>query len=91
MLCCTMLCPVMLYSTRLYSSAAQPLHSRIALNCLILEDASFEWMGESANDYAGATIAGPAIIEEPTTTIVVYPGTQAAVSDAGNYVLKPQA
>jgi N-methylhydantoinase A len=40
---------------------------------------------------AGATIAGPAIIEEPTTTIVVYPGTQAAVSDAGNYVLKPQA
>lgn len=39
----------------------------------------------------GAVIAGPAIIEEPTTTIVVYPGMQAAVSKAGNYVLKHQA
>ncbi len=39
----------------------------------------------------GGLIAGPAIIEEPTMTIVVYPGTQAAVSDAGNYVLNNQA
>ena len=30
---------------------------------------------------------GPAIIEEPTTTVVVYPGTTARVSDAGNYIL----
>ena len=39
---------------------------------------------------AGAMIAGPAIIEEPTTTIVVYPAMQASVSNAGNYVLKHQ-
>jgi N-methylhydantoinase A len=36
----------------------------------------------------GDTIAGPAIIEEPTTTIVVYPQTSAHVSPAGHYILK---
>ncbi len=35
----------------------------------------------------GAVVAGPAIIEEPTTTVVVYPGMRASVSAAGNYVL----
>ena len=30
---------------------------------------------------------GPAIIEEPTTTIVVYPGMSATISGAGNYLL----
>ncbi|MXN17732.1 hydantoinase/oxoprolinase family protein [Pseudooceanicola sp. GBMRC 2024] len=36
----------------------------------------------------GAEIAGPAIIEEPTTTIVVDPGMTGHLSDAGNYVFK---
>jgi N-methylhydantoinase A len=36
----------------------------------------------------GAQIAGPAIIEEPTTTIVVYPNLSARLSSAGNYILK---
>ena len=36
----------------------------------------------------GATLEGPAIIEEPTTTIVIYPGMSARVSDAGNYLLR---
>jgi len=35
----------------------------------------------------GARIAGPAIIEEPTTTIVVTPGLSAELSAAGNYIL----
>ena len=35
----------------------------------------------------GADIEGPAIIEEPTTTIVVYPGLSARLSVAGNYIL----
>ena len=35
----------------------------------------------------GSKIFGPAIIEEPTTTIVVYPGMAAEVSPAGNYIL----
>lgn len=35
----------------------------------------------------GAAIAGPAIIEEPTTTIVVPPGFSARLSAAGNYIL----
>jgi N-methylhydantoinase A len=36
----------------------------------------------------GAFIAGPAIIEEPTTTIVVYPRMSASVSSSGHYILK---
>ena len=36
----------------------------------------------------GDFIAGPAIIEEPTTTIVVYPATSAHVSPSGHYILK---
>ncbi len=35
----------------------------------------------------GAEIKGPAIIEEPTTTIVVYPRLSAVLSAAGNYIL----
>jgi len=41
--------------------------------------------GETLN--IGAEIAGPAIIEEPTTTIVVYPGMSARLSAAGDYIL----
>ena len=36
----------------------------------------------------GAHIAGPAIIEEPTTTLVVYPGMAARLSTANNYLLE---
>ena len=36
---------------------------------------------------AGTRLQGPAIIEEPTTTVVVYPGMAAEVSDSGNYLL----
>lgn len=35
----------------------------------------------------GTRLSGPAIIEEPTTTVVVFPGMAAEVSDAGNYLL----
>ena len=35
----------------------------------------------------GTTVCGPAIIEETTTTIVVYPGMSATISGAGNYRL----
>jgi N-methylhydantoinase A len=37
---------------------------------------------------AGARIDGPAIIREPTTTVVVYPGSSALVTPYGNYVLE---
>ncbi len=36
----------------------------------------------------GAHIMGPAIIEEPTTTIVVYAGGYADLTAAGNYLLR---
>jgi len=36
----------------------------------------------------GQRVAAPAVIEETFTTIVVYPGWQATVDDAGDYVLE---
>jgi N-methylhydantoinase A len=36
---------------------------------------------------AGQTIAGPAIVEEPFTTIVLYPGQRAKVDALGNYLI----
>lgn len=35
----------------------------------------------------GQHITGPAIIQEPTTTLVVYPGMATEVSGSGNYIL----
>ncbi|MGW3954759.1 hydantoinase/oxoprolinase family protein [Streptomyces sp. NPDC004752] len=35
----------------------------------------------------GQFVAGPAIIQEPTTTLVVYPGMSTEVSASGNYIL----
>jgi N-methylhydantoinase A len=39
----------------------------------------------------GHKVAGPAIIEEPFTTIVVYPGQRATVDRFGNYVIEAGA
>jgi len=36
---------------------------------------------------AGGIVTGPAIIEEPTTTVVVYPGMSATLTPSGNYLL----
>jgi N-methylhydantoinase A len=36
---------------------------------------------------AGAIVAGPAIIEEVTTTIVIEPGWTAALHESGSYVI----
>ena len=36
---------------------------------------------------AGASIAGPAIIEEVTTTIVIEPGWTAKLDASGSYVI----
>jgi N-methylhydantoinase A len=35
----------------------------------------------------GDVVDGPAVIREPTTTLVVYPGSRVSVSPLGNYVL----
>jgi N-methylhydantoinase A len=43
---------------------------------------------KSINIEPGVTITGPAIVEEPTTTLVVYPGMSALVSADGNYLLR---
>ena len=37
----------------------------------------------------GNILHGPAIIEEETTTIVVFPGWQAELQDPGMYVMRP--
>jgi N-methylhydantoinase A len=36
----------------------------------------------------GTRISGPAIVREPTTTVVVYPGSTATVTPLGNYLLE---
>ena len=38
---------------------------------------------------AGAVVEGPAIIEEDTSTLVVYPGAIARVSPGGRYIVTP--
>ncbi|GAB4066780.1 hydantoinase/oxoprolinase family protein [Ancylobacter sonchi] len=43
---------------------------------------------KAADIAPGLVIAGPAIVEEPTTTLVVYPGMSAEVSASGNYLLR---
>jgi N-methylhydantoinase A len=35
----------------------------------------------------GETVSGPAIVEEPTTTVVVHPGWLLAVTDTGDYTM----
>jgi len=40
---------------------------------------------------AGMRIEGPAIIREPTTTVVVYPGSAATITRLGNYLLEVDA
>ncbi len=37
---------------------------------------------------AGTHIEGPAVVREPTTTIVVYPGSSVTVTPLGNYLLE---
>jgi N-methylhydantoinase A len=39
----------------------------------------------------GARIDGPAIVEEPTTTLVVYPGMRVQMTGLGNYLLDVDA
>lgn len=44
------------------------------------------WHGEDLSP--GTVIDGPALIVEPTTTVVVYPGMRARVSPLGSYLLE---
>ena len=41
---------------------------------------------QSSDLQPGFKIIGPAIVEEPTTTLVVFPQTSTTVSGAGNYI-----
>ena len=36
----------------------------------------------------GTRLAGPTIVREPTTTVVVYPGSSVTVTPLGNYLLE---
>ena len=52
------------------------------------------WQDVAVYDYAqlgrDSTIDGPAIVEAPTTTVVVPPGTAATVDELGNLVIRYQ-
>ncbi|MGY8844284.1 MAG: hydantoinase/oxoprolinase family protein, partial [Gammaproteobacteria bacterium] len=45
------------------------------------------FLGQNLN--VGALISGPAIIEEPTSTLVITPGSTVKVSAGGRYILTP--
>lgn len=57
-------------------------------------DARTGWQDVPAYDYRvltrGSTLSGPAIVEAPTTTVVVPPGTSAVVDSLGNLVIRYQ-
>ena len=42
---------------------------------------------KSNNLFPGMIIKGPCIIEEPSTTVVVFPGMSATVSNNNHYIL----
>ena len=66
-------------------SAQTPGHSR---TCYFGGDAAIDTpIFKPAELKTGMVISGPAIVEEPTTTLVVYPGMSAEISGAGNYIL----
>lgn len=65
--------------------AQAPDHSR---TCFFGGDAGVDTpIFKPADLRTGMVISGPAIVEEPTTTLVVYPGMTAKISGAGNYIL----
>jgi N-methylhydantoinase A len=43
---------------------------------------------EGATLAGGAEVIGPALIEEPTTTIVIHPGARCHVTALGNYLVE---
>ena len=66
-------------------AAPTPDHSR---TCYFGGDAAIDTpIFKPADLKTGMIISGPAIVEEPTTTLVVYPGMSAETSGAGNYIL----
>ena len=66
-------------------SAPTPVKTRSAN---LGQDFALTPVFDGAAMVAGNALAGPAIIEETFTTIVVYPGWSAIVDDAGDYELR---
>jgi N-methylhydantoinase A len=68
------------------NTEAKPSSSR---NCFFGSSAPVKTAVFKPSDIGpGNLIVGPAIVEEPTTTLVIYPGMSAQVSDYGNYLLR---
>ena len=85
---------------RLTAALQRPPLKSLAVNdqtqgvARLTRDASFPGFGRVAtprylgeNLHPGTVINGPAIIDESTTTVVVYPGASATVTPLGNYLL----
>ena len=49
--------------------------------------AYFRELGGGEGLLGGARMEGPAIVQEPTSTLVVLPGSRATVSRWGNYLI----
>lgn len=74
---------------RTYDVAAKRLGEPLAVRTCYFGDAGVVEtpVFKPAQLEPGTRLRGPAIIEEPTTTLVVFPGMSAEVSDTGNYLL----
>ena len=88
---------------RLIAEMDKPPHAHAELNTSSKFDADrtvsayFSDKGQCQTPvYVGADlpekseIVGPAIIEEPTTTVVIYPDSIARVTAGGHYLLTPK-
>lgn len=79
--------PAPVEATSLASTGTHPQHSR--RNCFFGAATPVATPIYKAIDISpGLRIDGPAIIEEPTTTLVVFPGMSATMSASGNYQLQ---
>ena len=74
---------------RLAGATVEASHSPHRRTCFFGDAAGVDTpIYKAAGLARGSRIVGPAIIEEPTTTLVVYPDTAVTVSRAGHYLLE---
>jgi len=78
-----------LAAPRAGEAAAEPLRSRRVVFTGHGAEETPVWAGDRLP--AGTELAGPAIVVEPTTTLVLDPGASVRVSEHGNYVIDVEA
>ncbi|MEE9279257.1 MAG: hydantoinase/oxoprolinase family protein [Myxococcota bacterium] len=74
---------------RVRRSASGPPKARTQRSAFFAETGRVEVPRYRGEDLApGVLLEGPSVIEEPNTTVVVYPGSRARVTELGGYLLE---